>query len=74
MRGLYLSYKEIFLTIVVFIVTKKKLFGIFLKERVVASSWIRTSDVLAKRDYESRAIVHSAIDAKKSFSNVTLFF
>jgi hypothetical protein len=39
----------------------------FLKKQGAASSWIRTSGVLSKRDYESRAIVHSAIDAKKGF-------
>jgi hypothetical protein len=38
-----------------------------------ASSWIRTSDVLSKRDYESRAIVHSAIDASSMITDFVHF-
>lgn len=34
-----------------------------------ASSWIRTSGVFSERDYESRAIVHSAINAQTSILN-----
>ncbi len=30
---------------------------------VIASNWVRTSDVLTKTDYESVAFDHSAIDA-----------
>jgi hypothetical protein len=37
-----------------------------------AFSWIRTSDVFSERDYESRAIVHSAINALKYYIIIIL--
>ena len=38
-----------------------------------ASSWIRTSDVLSERDYESRAFDPSAIDALLSYKYNNLY-
>ena len=37
-----------------------------------AFSWIRTSDVFSERDYESRAIVHSAINALEYYKIIIL--
>lgn len=39
-----------------------------------AFSWIRTSDVLSERDYESRAIVHSAINAPFYYKRIYVLY
>ena len=41
-------------------------------KNLYAFNWIRTSDVFSERDYESRAIVHSAINA--DYNTKIIFF